>query len=41
MLELSNDDIPQVEAAMASRTKPVGFVILALAALLSWFPLIL
>jgi heptaprenyl diphosphate synthase len=41
MLELSNDDIPQAGAAMASRTKPVGFVILAFATLLSWFLLIL
>ena len=46
MLELSGDDAAQQAAAQpaaaaqqaAARTKPVGFVILAVAAILSWLP---
>ena len=40
MLELSGDDgrAPETGAAPALRTKPAGFVILAVAAILSWLP---
>jgi len=42
MVELSNNgaEAPQADTAPASRTKPLGFVILAAVAILAWFQLV-
>ena len=38
MIDLSEEEIPQDSQGTATRTKPAGFVILAIVVILSWLP---